>query len=363
MNAHLLVLGILIPVLAAAATGRTVDIRVVDETGKPIKGAQVLVHSGKENDVTSSGRRGFQEATDADGRWHHEFKPKWGLENIQVFLHEDQPEREVYPIKLEKFISFHRERASYDLTLPRIIHPIALKARWCGFDYNYTFDTDGRMQPRPTPASRKVGFDAELVDWLPPFGKGRQADFYAQITSLQVGWEISERDLAWHRDQKAKSEEELSKIYGIWNNTLELTFPHRGDGISRSLKFWPYCNMKMPHRAPTEGYQEKLHLIQTTQELGSACSISRLDLQVNCGYFLRVRTKLGPGGDVISAHYLKMLSPKACQDGFAATFFFNPIEGDTNLEYSGSNLLWPRPEGETIFDRPPVPFGLDIDDH
>jgi hypothetical protein len=58
-----------------------------------------------------------------------------------------------------------------------------------------------------------------------------------------------------------------------------------------------------------------------------------------------------------------MLRPKVRPSGFGAIFFFNPTENDTNLEYSGNNLLWPRPEGESISSRPPVPFGLDIDEH
>jgi len=339
MRYPLLVIGLLLPSLGLSAPGRTVDIRVVDETGEPIKAAKVIVHAGKENDLSESGRMGFQSVTDAEGRWNHAFLPEWGLENIQIFVGEANDNQGHYGINLEKFVSFHEPRAAYNLTLPRVIHPTALKARWCGFDYQYEFEADGRLRPWSKAVPRTVGFDAEKVSWLAPFGIGQKADFFVEVTSKQTGWEISANELTWHRNQRDYSEEILAHRHGKWSSTLLISFPNPGDGIVRSDKFWPYCSMKMPHRAP------------------------RLELPENCGYFLRVRTKLGVDGEVISAHYVKMLRPKVRPSGFGATFFFNPTENDTNLEYSSNNLLWPRPEGESTFRRPPVPFGLDVDEH
>jgi len=363
MRYPLLVIGLLLPSLGLSAPGRTVDIRVVDETGEPIKAAKVIVHAGKENDLSESGRMGFQSVTDAEGRWNHAFLPEWGLENIQIFVGEANDNQGHYGINLEKFVSFHEPRAAYNLTLPRVIHPTALKARWCGFDYQYEFEADGRLHPWSKAVPRTVGFDAEKVSWLAPFGIGQKADFFVEVTSKQTGWEISANELTWHRNQRDYSEEILAHRHGKWSSTLLISFPNPGDGIVRSDKFWPYCSMKMPHRAPLAGYHGKLALIQTNEDLGAAHTIKRLELPENCGYFLRVRTKLGADGEVISAHYVKMLRPKVRPSGFGATFFFNPTENDTNLEYSSNNLLWPRPEGESTFRRPPVPFGLDVDEH
>ena len=147
MRYPLLVIGLLLPSLGLSAPGRTVDIRVVDETGEPIKAAKVIVHAGKENDLSERGRMGFQSVTDAEGRWNHAFLPEWGLENIQIFVGEANDNQGHYGINLEKFVSFHEPRAAYNLTLPRVIHPTALKARWCGFDYQYEFEADGRLHP------------------------------------------------------------------------------------------------------------------------------------------------------------------------------------------------------------------------
>ena len=350
MKNHLLTINLLLSALAIADPGRTVDIRVVDETGKPIKGAQVLVHSGKENDVTSSGRRGFQEATDADGRWHHEFKPKWGLENIQVFLHEDQPEREVYPIKLEKFISFHRERASYDLTLPRIINPVALKARNTSMNYNWVADGVRSRDEKGIPGGAPVGFDLELMEWLPPRGAGKRADLILRVSGKQVGWNITKEDLAWHLRMKEKSPEEIASLYGIWDNIANISFPNPGDGILRSPKYWPYCKLKIPHRAPIEGYQPELQLEQRPEGFSLLTNYDRLKLQRNCGLYLRIRTQLDAEGRVLTANYAKILEPDIGHDSFGAIFFFNPVPNDTNLEFSYNLIPLPLDEfGKPMF--------------
>jgi hypothetical protein len=343
MRHHLFTLGLLLPSLGFAAPGRTVDIRVVDETGKPVPRAHVLVHCSKENDVSEGGQAGFRELTDVDGRWSHEFKPKWGLQNIQAFLHEDQRQRDVYPIWLEYFISYHRQEASYDLTLPRIIHPVNLKAKVESMSYRGRTSDDGKFTPSQTTPGSPAGFDLDLMQWIPPYGNGRRADFEVSVTSLQVGWRISEYDLAWHRRMKEKSETEIAERYGKWKRTAVIAFLNPGDGILRSPQFWPYCKLKMPHRAPAEGYRRECVLTELEELSASTPNINKLQHPYYSGYFLRVRSKLDAAGNVISANYAKLMLPRIGTTGFSATFFFNPTENDTNLEYSGVNLL-PRPK-------------------
>ena len=363
MRYPLLTLGLLLPLIGLAVPRRTVDIRVVDETGKPVHQAQVLVHSGKENDLSDAGRAGFKVLTDTEGRWSHEFKPKWGLENIQVFLHEDNPQREVYPIWLEKFISYHRQEASYDLTLPRIIHPVNLKAKIDSMNYLGVTSDDLKYTPHQITPGTPTGFDLDVMQWLPPHGDGKRADFEVSVTSVQVGWEISEGLLAHKIAMKRGTREELAKQFGIWKRTATITFPRPGDGIIRSHQFWPYCKLKMPHRAPEEGYLREL-LLTEEEELSEATpDYKQLQHPHYSGYYLRVRSKLDGAGNVVSANYAKFMLPRVGIYGFGAIFFFNPNENDTNLEYSGNNLLWPRPEGESIFSRPPAPPLLDIREH
>lgn len=352
MRHHLFTLGLLLPSLGFAAPGRTVDIRVVDETGNTVPRAHVLVHSSKENDVSEGGQAGFRELTDVDGRWSHEFKPRWGLQNIQVFLHEDERQRDVYPIWLEYFISYHRQEASYDLTLPRIIHPVNLRAKVESMSYRGRTYDDGKFTPHQETPGTPVGFDLDLMQWLPPHGEGKRADFEVSVTSVQVGWMISEELLAHRIAMKRGTREELAARHGIWTRTAVITFPNPGDGIIRSPQFWPYCKLKMPHRAPEDGYRRECVLTETEEISPATPYVEKLQHPYYSGYFLRVRSKLDGAGNVISANYAKFMLPQIGISGFGATFFFNPTENDTNLEYSGVNLL-PRPKdsnGEPMHD-------------
>jgi hypothetical protein len=162
---------------------------------------------------------------------------------------------------------------------------------------------------------------------------------------------------------KEFSEEEIAVNYGIWEKQAVVTFPNPGDGIIRSAHFWPYCKLKMPHRAPESGYGREYVLTESEGPSEATPDYMKLLHPHYAGYYLRVRTKLDEAGKVVSANYAKFMLPRIGVDGFSATFFFNPTENDTNLEYSGSNLLWPRPLGESIFTRPPTPPLFDIREH
>jgi hypothetical protein len=108
----------------------------------------------------------------------------------------------------------------------------------------------------------------------------------------------------------------------------------------------------MPHRAPSEGYRRECVLSELEELSESTPNINKLQHPYHSGYFLRVRSKLDAAGNVVSANYAKFMLPQIGISGFGATFFFNPTENDTNLEYSGVNLL-PRPKdsnGEPMHD-------------
>jgi hypothetical protein len=267
-------------------------------------------------------------------------------------LHEDNPQREVYPIWLEYFISYHRDKVSYELTLPRIIHPVNLKAKAKSMNYTYKRRADGTSEDLNVTLGTPIGFDLDVMQWLPPHGDGKRADFEISVNSTQVGWEISEGLLAHKIAMKRGTREELAKQFGIWKRTATITFPNPGDGIIRSPQFWPYCKLKMPHRAPEEGYLRELVLTEVEGPSEATPDYKQLQHPHYSGYYLRVRSKLDGAGNVVSANYAKFMLPRVGINGFGAIFFFNPNENDTNLEYSGVNLL-PRPKdskGEPVHD-------------
>jgi hypothetical protein len=139
------------------------------------------------------------------------------------------------------------------------------------------------------------------------------------------------------------SDDEIGQRYGIWKRMATITFPHPGDGIIRSPQFWPYCKLKMPHRAPEDGYLRELVLTEVEGPSEATPDYKQLQHPHYSGYYLRVRSKLDGGGNVVSANYAKFMLPRVGINGFGAIFFFNPNENDTNLEYSGVNLL-PMPK-------------------
>jgi hypothetical protein len=207
---------------------------------------------------------------------------------------------------------------------------------------NYRYVSDGvrSVGEKEVPGGAPVGFDLELMQWLPPRGTGKKADLIIRVTGKQVGWKISKEDLAWHLQMKEQSPEEIADWYGIWQNTLVVTFPNPGDGIVRSAKYWPYCKLKIPHRAPDDGYFPELRLEQSPREYGPVTTYDRLELPKNCGFYLRVRTQLNSDGKVVAANYAKILEPEVGHDAFSGVLFYNPTRNDTNLEF-GYNLISP----------------------
>ena len=97
----------------------------------------------------------------------------------------------------------------------------------------------------------------------------------------------------------------------------------------------------MPALAPTEGYTSVIEIPYATLPYPSF-----QDDYV--GYYLRVRTKLGPDGRVISAHYAKIQGAIRCGYG-AITFryYYNPVADDRRLVLDRNRNLLQPPAGTT----------------
>lgn len=128
--------------------------------------------------------------------------------------------------------------------------------------------------------------------------------------------------------------------YGDWTHSVTYRFPNKGDGIILSAQFWPYCKLTVPHKAPEEGYVEELTLKEVRDYHSNRANLSNYrDKMQNNGLFLRVRTQLDKDGNVVSAHYAKIVSPRGAGNSFTA--FYNPTPNDRNLEYDfKTNLRW-----------------------
>lgn len=213
------------------------------------------------------------------------------------------------------------------LTLPRMTEGVPLHYR--------------EVRLTGLPNGRRIGFDAEAADAVAPWGKGRVRDFEFMIESQQVGWTESPEILAELRrsaEGRRMDDQEWAEAYGHFRGTLRVSFPRRGDGLRASPAFWPYCRLKMPSLAPTDGYVSETNLPFDTHP-GAESS------QTISGYYLRVRSQVGDDGQPTNACYAKIQGRIEVSPGKVTfRFYYNPRAGDRRLAFDlRNNLLRPAP--------------------
>lgn len=194
------------------------------------------------------------------------------------------------------------------------------------------------------PNDKWIGFDAEAIDAIAPWGKGKVTDFNFRISSRQVGWTESAASLAALRrtpEGARMDEHEWAQAYGRFEGALLLSFPRAGDGMLTTPSFWPYCLLKMPAFAPGEGYLRERTLTFDTL----ATSEPSHDFT---GYYLRLRTQLDAAGRIASAHFAKIHGRIGVGPGQVTfRFYYNPLVNDRPLALApGRNLLRPSGPGE-----------------
>jgi hypothetical protein len=216
------------------------------------------------------------------------------------------------------------------LTLPRMTEGVPLHYR------------DVRLVGLPS--GRRIGFDAEAADAVAPWGKGRVTDWEFLIEAHQVGWLESPEALAELRrtpEGRRMDDQEWAETYGRFRGTLRVSLPKKRDGLRETPAFWPYCRLKMPALAPTEGYAPEM--IFAFDTLPTAATSSDLT-----GYYLRLRAQDDDGKT--SAHYAKIHGRIEAGPGRVAfRFYYNPRAGDRRLAFApGRNLLHPGPAATPI---------------
>ena len=187
-----------------------------------------------------------------------------------------------------------------------------------------------------------MGYDAELLELMPPLGQGKHLDFTITVTSVFRGFEseLHERRATVLWERRLFTLDEGKVEHGNWTHTVTYSFPNKGDGIILSPEFWPYCKLTVPHKAPEEGYRPELTLKEEARQVYIRTTFSNYREQLkNNGMFLRIRTQLDKDGNVVAANYAKIVSPQAAGNVFL--IFYNPTINDRNLEYDcKTNLRW-----------------------
>ncbi len=199
-----------------------------------------------------------------------------------------------------------------EVVLKKIINPIPM--------YAVRRSDGGQVRPAVMPViGRFIGFDLMENDWVVPHGLGTHRDF---LFKVDIDRAVSIRD---------------------YDVTLTLKFSNPKDGL---IKYTPNTNkgrsvLRFPYHAPVMGYVDELvhHNESKPGEIEIGVS-GNPDYDTN--YFFRIRTELDDEGNVIGGLYGKIhgqiqIGNQAwLHDGKPNIYFdyyLNPNNNDTNIEY------------------------------
>jgi len=348
---------ILIQILyVSLLSSQTLNVRIVDELGIPVSDAEVNVLFSDASYPESYNVLIAQSDENGDATFS-------GKGRLGIFLRVNKegfyPYGD-YPAERERFMIKAEEAAFREVTLRTIQKPIALHAKrtelYSGGLREYAIPVMGEW----------LGFDLEAGDWVKPHGTGKEADILVRYNGKFVRWSNSNWSLDKRRNEnrmkferlgKKWSEEVFRKEAGLWEGTLEFSFPGEKEGLVRvEDDFLLHNALRMPHEAPEHGYASSYFVEKAEGPVPGGVVTEEtpkkyLDSREDIGFFLRTRVKLDENGEIISANYSKVhgdfqFGPKGY---FAFDYYFNPKPNDRNLEFDPEQNLFPSSvEGSNV---------------
>lgn len=162
----------------------------------------------------------------------------------------------------------------------------------------------------PKGLGERVGFDLEQCDWVAPHGKGI-------VTDLLIS-------CRWRTEGLPKGIERRREVL--------FEFPHGKDGAYRApLSTQSY--LQTPYKADVNSTYEKRFLFWSDASFSPAAKAENLALEC---LILRTRTVCDTNGNVISAHYTKIIDPPVIyrhnENEVYLSYFYNPTPNDPWLE-------------------------------
>ena len=272
--------------VASCQEVRTVKVNVTEEDGTPIEGVNTTVtFLGYKSDQTTR----EEGITDGQGFFEAEGEP---LLRMSV-----RAEKEGYYANQSGRLS-RKENHNVTLVLRKVKNPIPLYAKKVILGM---------------PVNREwVGYDFEVGDWVAPYGQGKVKDALFKCDTEKTG------------ERKGRG-------------SLEIKFDDDEGFLLESKNYHQLSDMKLPHKAPSKGYQRLFNREEKSYHNKNA--------RVRVGYFFRSRVEREEG-KIVSANYGKILadirfSPrhfeyKGKPKKFATisfTYYFNPSPNDRNLEF------------------------------
>lgn len=162
----------------------------------------------------------------------------------------------------------------------------------------------------PTGKNERVGFDLNRCDWVAPDGQG-------VVTDLLIS-------CRWRTEGLPENIELRREVV--------FEFPHEKDGAYR-VPLSTQSYLQTPHKADLNATYEKRFLFW--RDISFSPKAQQENLNTEC-LILRTRTKCDEAGNILSAHYTKILEPPVINAHEEAEvqlfYFYNPTPNDPWLE-------------------------------
>jgi hypothetical protein len=293
------------------------SVHVTDDDGLPVSNATVcatyveMLQPRRDGGYTPPHHSSIVAQTDSNGLCHIQGKCTgelvWGVKRTDCYPIENM-EMVFSSVVFGRLQPWGKQ---YDITLRRIVNPIAMYA--------------GAMAAKAPEVNKPFGFDLMKADMVAPYGKGEVADFIIKLESS---------------DAKVPPGyyENFPRAIRRKNETLTITFSNPDDGIQ---PFYAHprqgSTFRSPRYAPETGYVTNLVSIYRSDEGNFRNDKARVDQN----YIFRVRTIRNEHGVITNAFYGKIYGAFNFHAPFATcTYYLNPTSLDRNLEFDRTkNLL------------------------
>jgi len=289
-----------------------ITVRVVDESGNPVAGANVGVGfelNTQKKEIPMNG------ITNSEGRFSASEKCN-GYIGFNVVKSGYYMSVGQYNFKYEKkgFMQWEPWNPEITVVLRKIENPVPMYAR----------NTKDSLIEIPV-TGKDVGFDLILFDWLTPYGKGQIADFYCNL----------------YVSRRGPSDFEYK---------LDISFPRKFDGIvSFEEDLMQGSEFKLPRFAPENGYKKDIRVFIDRKPIGA----SNRSFKENRSYIFRVRSEV-ENGKLKKALYGKIIgdigigTKKQGTANLYIKYYLNP-DFTRNLEFDPKrNLFVNLPEREQV---------------
>ena len=336
----------LMPVLSGCATER-LHVKVVDDEGAPVSNAVVKIGFSTSKVIFGGGHGGKSKVGRAEGHtdlsgwatvkfdcqssdfgWHAEAPGYYRGKTMREHFEFD--EIFVPPVFVKIILREHEKQGEALLYRKKNPRPM----------YAYTRE----LEVKSPLANGRYGFDLQCFDWLPPYGKGKVADFYY----------VRNRPDETNMTVKAKFNQ---SSYTVFKNG-EPGFPKLGEVVGR-IEFDEDCGAYIGRKTGCESFPsvyaadlsqeyQKSFPIAITGNGGHTFWLQESDV-IGPGEYMviRSRVKRDEAGNILSQNYSKIIGSFGLSYSVSADeFVFNPDENDTNLEFDPTRNLYQGNKGK-----------------